>query len=334
MSAACPIRLTAGASSSSSYRSGWPDCRATMARVGDKSASEIGQYSEAELAVIDDFLTRMAAITARGGDCAPGIHRPSERPWIGARRAHRRAGAGTPPVQVGCPRAPAPRRARYRGPVPREVRRVGPASPTARRDRHDPVQGQLVHERRALLRQLAAGLERATRRRLAQRRDPVGRRGQRRGRQAARQVRRAGPPLVRAVGRGRSAPADAWPADRRRPHPADPGREQRPGRATDRGPRPAHAARRRRPDRLRPAAARMARATRSWNRRAPRMRPTATWSTSWAAPAGSPSPRRSDSACGRGRGVRRPAPGGRGGRGTRRGSGRGSGTGPGRRTWS
>src|SRR6187431_225028 len=35
---------------------------ATMARVGDKSASEIGHYSEAELAVIDDFLTRMAAI--------------------------------------------------------------------------------------------------------------------------------------------------------------------------------------------------------------------------------------------------------------------------------
>ena len=35
---------------------------ATIARVGDKSASEIGRYSEAELAVIDDFLTRMAAI--------------------------------------------------------------------------------------------------------------------------------------------------------------------------------------------------------------------------------------------------------------------------------
>jgi hypothetical protein len=35
---------------------------ATMARVGDKSATEIGQYSEAELAVIDDFLTRMATI--------------------------------------------------------------------------------------------------------------------------------------------------------------------------------------------------------------------------------------------------------------------------------
>ena len=35
---------------------------ATMARVGDKSASEIDHYSEAELAVINDFLTRMAAI--------------------------------------------------------------------------------------------------------------------------------------------------------------------------------------------------------------------------------------------------------------------------------
>ena len=34
----------------------------TIARVGDKSASEIGRYSEAELAVINDFLTRMAAI--------------------------------------------------------------------------------------------------------------------------------------------------------------------------------------------------------------------------------------------------------------------------------
>jgi DNA-binding MarR family transcriptional regulator len=35
----------------------------TMARVTDKSASEIGHYSEAELAVINDFLSRMAAIT-------------------------------------------------------------------------------------------------------------------------------------------------------------------------------------------------------------------------------------------------------------------------------
>ena len=36
---------------------------ATMARFGEKSASEIGRYSETELAVINDFLTRMAEIT-------------------------------------------------------------------------------------------------------------------------------------------------------------------------------------------------------------------------------------------------------------------------------
>jgi DNA-binding MarR family transcriptional regulator len=36
---------------------------ATMARFGEKSASEIGRYSDDELAVINDFLTRMAAIT-------------------------------------------------------------------------------------------------------------------------------------------------------------------------------------------------------------------------------------------------------------------------------
>jgi DNA-binding MarR family transcriptional regulator len=37
--------------------------QATMAQFGEKSASEIGRYSDDELAVIDDFLTRMAAIT-------------------------------------------------------------------------------------------------------------------------------------------------------------------------------------------------------------------------------------------------------------------------------
>lgn len=36
---------------------------ATIARVGEASAPEIGRYTEAELAVINDFLTRMASIT-------------------------------------------------------------------------------------------------------------------------------------------------------------------------------------------------------------------------------------------------------------------------------
>jgi DNA-binding MarR family transcriptional regulator len=37
--------------------------QATMAQFGEKSASEMGRYSDAELAVIDDFLTRMAEVT-------------------------------------------------------------------------------------------------------------------------------------------------------------------------------------------------------------------------------------------------------------------------------
>jgi len=37
--------------------------RATMARVGEKGAEEISHYSEADLSVINDFLTRMEAIT-------------------------------------------------------------------------------------------------------------------------------------------------------------------------------------------------------------------------------------------------------------------------------
>jgi DNA-binding MarR family transcriptional regulator len=45
---------------------------ATMARVGDSSAREIGHYSDAELAVINDFLTRMEAITRAEADALRG----------------------------------------------------------------------------------------------------------------------------------------------------------------------------------------------------------------------------------------------------------------------
>ena len=37
--------------------------QAAMAGYGEKSASELGRYSDAELAVINDFLTRMATVT-------------------------------------------------------------------------------------------------------------------------------------------------------------------------------------------------------------------------------------------------------------------------------
>src|SRR5688572_13404608 len=46
---------------------------ATMARVGDTSAREIGgHYSDAELAVINDFLTRMEAITRAEAEALRG----------------------------------------------------------------------------------------------------------------------------------------------------------------------------------------------------------------------------------------------------------------------
>jgi DNA-binding MarR family transcriptional regulator len=48
---------------------------ATMARVGDKSATEIGHYSEAELQVINDFLTRMEDITREEANALRGDQR-------------------------------------------------------------------------------------------------------------------------------------------------------------------------------------------------------------------------------------------------------------------
>lgn len=45
---------------------------ATMGRVGDKSATEIGHYSEAELHVINDFLTRIEAITREEANALRG----------------------------------------------------------------------------------------------------------------------------------------------------------------------------------------------------------------------------------------------------------------------
>jgi DNA-binding MarR family transcriptional regulator len=50
--------------------------QATMARVSDKGAAEIGHYSEADLAVINDFLTRMADITR---DEATALRESSDR---------------------------------------------------------------------------------------------------------------------------------------------------------------------------------------------------------------------------------------------------------------
>ena len=69
--------------------------KATMARVGEKGAEEISQYSEADLAVINDFLTRMEAITH---DEATALRDASD-PTAGARSTPPRSAASSGP---GC----------------------------------------------------------------------------------------------------------------------------------------------------------------------------------------------------------------------------------------
>ena len=171
---------------------------ATMARFGEKSATEMGRYSEAELAVINDFLTRMADVTR---DEANALRDDPDRE-AGGPSAYaapdRRAEPRPPVVQVRRQRAADPWLGRVRRPLPRHVRRAGPAGPPARRHRVDPVQGPL-----------AVGLARPAGRRGAQRRRPVGHRGHRRVQQAPGQARVGRPPLVRADRRGRPAPAHA-----------------------------------------------------------------------------------------------------------------------------
>ena len=154
------------------------EMEATMARFGEKSATEISRYSDAELAVINDFLTRMAAVTRDEANAmrdAPDRDAggPSEfaAPIGGLDRARLVFKSGANELLD-------PRLDRLRGPLPRQVRRARPAGPPARRDRFDPVQGPTP-----------VGLARAARRRGAQRGRAVGRRGGRRVEQAPGQAR-------------------------------------------------------------------------------------------------------------------------------------------------
>ena len=107
--------------------------QATMARFGDKSATEMGRYSDAELAVINDFLTRMADVTR---DEANALRDTPDReaggpseyaaPIGGLSRARLlfRSGANELLIRGS---------ADVRRPLPRHVRRAGPAGPAARR---------------------------------------------------------------------------------------------------------------------------------------------------------------------------------------------------------
>ena len=97
--------------------------QATMTQFGDKTAIEIGRYSDAELAVIDDFLTRMAAVTRDEANAlrdAPDREAAEQSDYAAPdRRVEPRPAA----VQVRRQRAPDPRLDRVRRPVPRQLRR-------------------------------------------------------------------------------------------------------------------------------------------------------------------------------------------------------------------
>jgi DNA-binding MarR family transcriptional regulator len=106
---------------------------ATMDRVGDKSASEIGHYSEAELAVINDFLTRMAEITRDEATAireAPpsGSGSPTQHaaPLGGLERARLLFRSGANELRVkGSPDLADLYQAKFEGPVPKVRLRDG-----------------------------------------------------------------------------------------------------------------------------------------------------------------------------------------------------------------
>ena len=238
--------------------------QATMARFGEKSAIEIGRYTDAELAVIDDFLTRMAEVTRDEANALRDV--PDREPGGRSEFAAPIGGLdpGASPVPVRRERAAGPRLGRLRRPLPRQVRRTGPAGPVARRDRVDPVQGPL-----------AVGLARSAGRGLAQHRHPVGRRGRRRVEQAPGQVHGGRPSIVRADRGGRPASPHPRPAVGRRPDPPHRRGEPCPFRTTGRRPRAAQDVGRRDRGRVRSPEARWSeRPERSWRARAPPTRPT------------------------------------------------------------
>ncbi len=113
-----------------------------MARFGDKSASEMARYSDAELAVINDFLTRMAEVTR---DEANALRDTPDREVGSAVRIHAHRSAALSRARLlfrsganellirGSADIDDLYRAKFDGPVP--------AGPAARRDRLDPVQG-------------------------------------------------------------------------------------------------------------------------------------------------------------------------------------------------
>ncbi len=97
----------------------------TLDRVSIKSAAEIGQYSDAELAVINDFLIRVAAITQEEADAlrdepaASGVGTQHTAPLGGLTQARLLLRSGVNEIALrGAPGLPELYRASFEGPLP------------------------------------------------------------------------------------------------------------------------------------------------------------------------------------------------------------------------
>ena len=195
---------------------------ATMARVGEKGAEEISQYSEADLAVINDFLTRMEAITHDEATALRDAPDPTAggsehaAPIGGLERARLlfRSGANELLIRGGT-EAEDLYRAKFEGPVPQVRLRDGIVSIQ--------YKGRFQwdwRERRADV-ALNTGLPWDI--------EVVGGANKVQGKLAPARCA-----LVRAHRRRRPAPPDARQADRHRSDQRDRRSEQHPDRATDR----------------------------------------------------------------------------------------------------
>ena len=134
----CPARPrsrpTGGGSSSSSCPRRSPPSRRRSPASARRAPRRSATTARRELAVINDFLTRMEDITHDEATALRDAPRPDGR-RLGARRPDRRPQRGPAPVPLRRERAAAPGRHGARRPLPGEVRGPGPPGPPPRRRR-------------------------------------------------------------------------------------------------------------------------------------------------------------------------------------------------------
>ncbi len=214
--------------------------QATMDQFGEKTAAEIATYSDADLAVIDDFLTRMAAVTRDEANAlrdAPDREASAQSEYAapigGLDRARLLFKSGVNELLIrGITGIDDLYRATFDGPVPQVRLRDGVVTIQHK--------GRLQWDWRD--RRADVSLNTAVPWDI----EMIGGSNKFQGKLVI-----AGPAVIRADRRGRPAAAHPGPADRRRSDPVDRWRKPRSLRAAGRCPRPAADLRRGRPHRIR-----------------------------------------------------------------------------------